>query len=382
MDFKSQWLKSLTIFLGEEKMYSFEPSEEQKMLMDATKRFAENELQPAAHDADEEREFPTALIEKGWELGVLQASIPEEYGGFGERSAVTGILASEELGWGDLAASMAIMAPTMYVIPIFIGGTEDQKKSLIPPVIEAEWKPFVAAYIEPRFDFYPFEMTTTATEAGDGYILQGEKSMVPFAESAESFLVFASFEGKTQAFVVPPLTEGLVVGEREALLGIQALPTYKLSLNDVRIPAESRIGGEDGFEAQSVIDASNVATAALAVGVSKAAYEYSRDYAKEREAFGGPIAQKQAIAFMLAEMAIEIESIRMMVWEAAWKLDAGKDASKSAYLALMGATDMAMMVTDRAVQILGGYGYIREYPAERWMRNGRGIPNFVGLTMV
>lgn len=363
-------------------MYSFEPSEEQKMLMDATKRFAENELQPAAHDADEEREFPTALIEKGWELGVLQASIPEEYGGFGERSAVTGILASEELGWGDLAASMAIMAPTMYVIPIFIGGTEDQKKSLIPPVIEAEWKPFVAAYIEPRFDFYPFEMTTTATEAGDGYILQGEKSMVPFAESAESFLVFASFEGKTQAFVVPPLTEGLVVGEREALLGIQALPTYKLSLNDVRIPAESRIGGEDGFEAQSVIDASNVATAALAVGVSKAAYEYSRDYAKEREAFGGPIAQKQAIAFMLAEMAIEIESIRMMVWEAAWKLDAGKDASKSAYLALMGATDMAMMVTDRAVQILGGYGYIREYPAERWMRNGRGIPNFVGLTMV
>jgi alkylation response protein AidB-like acyl-CoA dehydrogenase len=363
-------------------MYSFEPTEEQKMLMDATKRFAEKELQPAAHDADEEREFPTSLIEKGWELGVLQASIPEEYGGFGERSAVTGILASEELGWGDLAASMAIMAPTMYVIPILVGGTEEQKKSLIPPVIEAEWKPYVAAYIEPRFDFYPLEMTTTATKAGDEYILQGEKSMVPFAESAESFLVFASFDGKTQAFVVPPLTEGLVVGERESLLGIQALPTFKLTLNDVHLPLDARIGGEDGFDAQLVIDASNVATAALAVGVSRAAYEYSRDYAKEREAFGGPIAQKQTIAFMLAEMATEIESIRLMVWEAAWKLDAGKDASNSAYLALMGASDMAMMVTDRAVQILGGYGYIREYPAERWMRNGRGIPTFAGMAIV
>lgn len=363
-------------------MYSFEPTEEQRMLMDATKRFAEKELQPAAHDADEEREFPISLIEKGWELGVLQASIPEEYGGFGERSAVTGILAGEELGWGDLTAAMAIMAPAMYVIPILVGGTEEQKKSLIPPIIEAEWKPNVAAYVEPRFDFYPLEMTSTATMAGDEYVLQGEKSMVPFAHIAESFLVFASLEGKTQAFVVPSQTEGLVVGERESLLGIQALPTYKLSLNDVRIPAESRIGGEDGFDVQPVIDASNLATAALAVGLSRAAYEYSRDYAKEREAFGGPIAQKQTIAFMLAEMATEIESIRLMVWEAAWKLDAGKDASKTAYLALMGASDMAMMVTDRAVQILGGFGYIREYPTERWMRNGRGIPNFVGLTMV
>lgn len=363
-------------------MYSFEPTEEQKMLIDAAKRFAENELQTAAHDADEEREFPTSLVEKGWELGVLQASIPEEYGGFGERSVITGILAGEELGWGDLAAAMAIMAPAMYVTPILIGGTEKQKKSLIPPVIEAEWKPFVAAYIEPRFDFYPLDMTTTATMDGDEYILQGEKSMVPFADIAESFLVFASIEGKTQVFVVPSQTEGLVVGERESLLGIQALPTYKLSLNDVRVPAETRIGGEDGFDVQPVIDASNLATAALAVGLSRAAYEYSRDYAKEREAFGGPIAQKQTIAFMLAEMATEIESIRLLVWEAAWKLDEGKDASKSAYLALMGAADMAMMVTDRSVQILGGFGYIREYPVERWMRNGRGIPNFVGLTMV
>ncbi len=371
-----------TIFREEDSMYSFKPSEEQSMLVDAVKRFAENDLRPIAHDADEERELPVDVIEKGWELGVLQASVPEQYGGFGERSAVTGVLAGEELSWGELAGAMAIMVPTMYALPILIGGTEEQKKSLIPPVIEADWKPYVTAFVEPQFNFYALDMNTTAIKGDSEYILQGEKVMGPFADQAESFLIFARLEDKTQAFLVPPETEGLTVGERESLLGIQALPTFKLSLEEVHIPLEARLGGEEGFEIQPVIDAANVATAAFAVGVSRAAYEYSRDYAKEREAFGGPIAQKQTIAFMLAEMAIEIESIRLMVWEAAWRIDSGKEAAKEAYLAFMGASDMAMMVTDRAVQILGGYGYIREYPAERWMRNGRGIPTFAGMAMV
>jgi alkylation response protein AidB-like acyl-CoA dehydrogenase len=363
-------------------MYSFNPSEEQSMLMDAAKRFAETDLREIAHDADEERELPAEVIEKGWELGVLQASIPEEYGGFGERSALTGVLAAEELSWGELAGALAIMTPTMYVMPILLGGTEDQKKTLIPPVIDAEWKPYVAALVEPQYHFHALDLETTAIKDGAGYVLQGEKVMVPFAERAESFLIFAKFENRTQAFVVSPGTEGLVVGDRESLLGIQALPTYKLSLEDVRIPLDARVGGEEGFEIQPLIDAANVATAAFAVGLSNAAYQYARDYAKEREAFGGPIAQKQTIAFMLADMATEVESTRLMVWEAAWRIDEGKDASKESYLALMGASDMAMMVTDRAVQILGGYGYIREYPVERWMRNGRGIPTFVGMAMV
>jgi alkylation response protein AidB-like acyl-CoA dehydrogenase len=209
-------------------MYSFNPSEEQSMLMDAARRFAENDLSPIAHDADEERELPADVIEKGWELGVLQASVPEEYGGFGERSAVTGVLAGEELSWGELAGAMAIMAPTMYVLPILIGGTEEQKKSLIPPVIEADWKPYVAAFVEPQFHFYAMDMNTTATKENSEYILQGEKVMVPFADQAESYLIFAKLDDQTQAFLVPPETEGLIVGERESLLGIQALPTYKI----------------------------------------------------------------------------------------------------------------------------------------------------------
>jgi acyl-CoA dehydrogenase len=364
-------------------MFSFEPTEEQSMLIDATKRYATNALRPAAHDADEGRELPKSLIEKGWELGILQASIPEAYGGFGEHSAITGVLAAEELAWGDLAGALTIMLPATYAIPILIGGTEEQKKSLLMPVIEAEWRPYVSAFIESQFDFAPGAMSTSARLDGDHYVIRGEKAMVPFADKAESFLVFADYEGKTQAFMVPKGAAGLEIGGREALLGIQALPTFRLKLDDVRVPKDARIGGDEGFLPEPILASSNVAISALAVGVARAAYEYSLNYAKEREAFGGPIAQKQSIAFMLAEMAIEIEAIRLLVWEAAWKLDEGKeDAFQASCLALTGASDMAMMVTDRAVQILGGHGYIREHPVELWMRNGRGIPTFPGLAMV
>jgi alkylation response protein AidB-like acyl-CoA dehydrogenase len=364
-------------------MYSFEPTEEQAMLIDAVKRYAAKDLREAAREADEAFELPPGLVEKGWELGVLQASIPEAYGGFGERSAVTGVLAAEELGWGDLASALAVMAPSAFALPILVGGTEEQKKEFLEPVIEAEWRPYVAAVIEPSYDFYPGEMITKAELDGDVYVLNGEKSMVPFADQALSFLVYADLDGQTQAFVVPADVEGLEVSEQDSLLGVQALPTFGVKLEDVKVPMNHRIGGEEGMELRQITAGWNVAVGALAVGVSRAAYEYSRDYAKEREAFGGPIAQKQSIAFMLAEMATEIEAIRLLVWEAAWKLDEGMDdAFQASALALGGASDMAMMVTDRAVQILGGHGYIREHPVELWMRNGRGIPTFPGLAMV
>ena len=363
-------------------MYSFEPTDEQRMLIDAVSRYAENDLRVAARDAEEEGELPRDLIEKGWELGVLQASVPEAYEGFGEHSAVTGVLAAEAMAWGDLAATLAVMTPATYVIPILEGGTEEQKKALIPPVIEAEWKPFVSAFIEPNFDFYPLEMKTQAVKKGDGYVLSGTKAYVPFADIAESFLIYADLDGVTQAFVVPPGADGLKVGEQEKLLGIHALQTFRLELDEVHVPADARLGGEEDFDIGPILAGAHVAMAALAVGLSKAALDYAVPYAKEREVWGKPIAQKQSIAFMLAEMAMELEATRLLVWEAAWMLDAGKDASKVAYLALSGATDLAMAVTDRAVQVLGGHGYIREHPVELWMRNGRGIPIFTGLAMV
>lgn len=365
-------------------MYSFEPNEEQKMLLEAVGRYAENDLRPAGHDAEEEGVLPEKIISKGWEMGVLQASVPEAYGGFGERSAVTSVLAAEEMAFGDLAGTLAVNVPSLFVTPILLVGTEEQKQDYIPQVIEMDWLPYTAALIEYTLDFDPLELKTTAKVDGDDYVLEGEKAFVPFAKDAEAMIVYANLDGNTQGFIVPKGVAGLSVGEEaEKLMSLNALPTYRVKLEGVKVPKANRLGGEEGHDFQPILAAMRVALAALAVGVSKAAFEYSRDYAKEREVFGVKVAQKQAIAFMLAEMATEIEAIRMLTWETAWKLDTGvEDAFTEAYLAATGAADMAMMVTDRAVQILGGYGYIREYPVEMWMRNGRGFATLIGLAIV
>ncbi|MBM3151858.1 MAG: acyl-CoA dehydrogenase [Chloroflexi bacterium] len=361
-------------------MYSFEPSDEQKMLIDAVSRFAASDLRPAAHDAEEAKELPLKLINKGWELGVLQASIPEAYGGFGDRSAVTGILAAEELAYGDLAGALAIGAPGLFAMTILLAGSEEQKKKYLLPVIEAAWSPYTAALIEPAFNFDPNDLKTVAKTKGGDYFLDGEKTYVPYALQAETMVVFASLDGRTRGFLLPKGTPGVIIAaERQKLLGLNAIPFYAVKLEGVKLGSESLLPGDFS----PILASSRVALASMAIGVAKAAFEYSRDYAKERDVFGVKVAQKQAIAFMLAEMATEIEAARLLVWEAAWMIDAGKeDAARQAYLALTGASDMVMMVTDRAVQILGGHGYIREHPVELWMRNGRGFPMFTGLAMV
>lgn len=226
-------------------MFGFEPTEEQKMLVEAVRRYAENDLRVAAHEAGESGELPDALIEKGWGLGVLQSRVPEAYRGFGERSAVTGVLAAEELAWGDLSGALAVMAPGAYALSVLAAGNEDQKSELIPPTIQAEWKPYVTAYVEPDFDFYAGEMRTIVTADNGDYLITGQKALVPFGARAEILLTFASFEGRTEAFAVPADTEGVEIGERERLLGIRALPTYPVTYDNVRIPGSARLQGQD-----------------------------------------------------------------------------------------------------------------------------------------
>jgi acyl-CoA dehydrogenase len=363
-------------------MFSFEPSEEQQMLVEATQKFATRDIRAAAHEADERGELPRALIDKGWELGLLQASIPEEYGGFGERSAVTMALAGEELAYGDLAAALAILAPGLFALPILIGGSEEQKKSYLPEFCADGYVGASAALVEPRRDFQPGALKAVARPDGDGWVLDGEKCYVPLAAEARYLLVYAALEGHTQGFIVRKGTPGLSIGERERNMGIHALPTYPVGLSNCKIPSGDRLGGQDGHEFAPLINASRAALAALAVGVSRGAYEYALQYAKEREAFGEPIAQRQSIAFMLAEMATEIEATRLMAWEAAWLLDQERDATREAYLAKITADDISLMCTDRAVQILGGHGYIRDHPVEMWLRNARGFPAFEGMAIM
>ena len=362
-------------------MYSFEPNEEQQMLIDAVGKFASNDLRPAAHDAEENHAMPQKLVNKGWELGLLQASTPEAYGGFGDRSTVTNVLAVEEMAFGDLAGALAVMTPSLFATPILLGGSEEQKQEYLPKIIEGAWAPYTGALIEYSFNFDPNELKTTAKAEGGAYVLNGEKAFVPFAKDAEALIVYANLNGVTQGFIVKKEAAGLSISdEREKLMGLNALPMYRVKLENV---TAERLGGASGHDFGLILDAMRVASAAAALGVAKSSLDYAKNYAKEREAFGVKIAQKQAVAFMLAEMAVELESMRLMTWEAAWKIDTNKeDTCVSAYLAFTGACDMAMMVTDRGVQIYGGHGYIRENPVELLMRNGRGFPMLLGLAIV
>jgi len=363
-------------------MLNFQLEEEQKMLTDAIGRFAAERVRKLFREAEEEGHLPAELVQAGWEIGVLPTSIPEQYGGFGEYSAVTGAIAAEAFGWGDLATALHIMVPNLVAMPVLLCGTEAQKEAHLPLFCEEKMPPVTAALTEPLVFYDPRQLQTTAVLQDTHYHLTGRKCYVPLADKAETFLVYANEGGQTQAFFVPADTPGLTVGERDKLMGLRALPTYTLQLEDVKIPAENRLGGNEGIDFGLILNHSRVALGALAVGLVNGAYEYAREYAKERVQFGEPIAHRQSIAFMLAEMAIDVESARMMVWEAAWLLDQGRDATQEVTVMKHFIDDMAVRVADQSLQVLGGYGYMREYPVELWLRNARVFATADGLAIV
>jgi acyl-CoA dehydrogenase len=368
-------------------MYSFEPTEEQQMILDTARDFARNEMRPKSMEADEASALPEGFLQASWELGLAVAAIPEAYGGSGmERSAVTGALVAEELGNGDVAMAMAALTPALVAYPIVDYGTEDQKKKYLPLFTGESFPKATAALIEPTWDFDVTEMNVTAEKRGGGYVLSGKKCLVPLGKDAELFLVYAREVGpgfeNVQGFLVPRDTKGLTVGERERNMGIKALDTVGLDLDGVEVPAESRIGGAEGLNFERVMAYSRVALGAIAVGIMRAAKDHSVTYAKERTAFGEPIGSRQAVAFMVAEMALEVDATRLLVWEAAWHLDRGETATKETFLAKMYADQKALRVTDNAVQVMGGHGYIRENPVEGWLRHARGFTTFDGLATV
>ena len=244
-------------------MYSFEPTEEQQMLIEAVGKYAANDLRVAAHAAEENRELPKKVVSKGWGLGLLQASVPEMYGGFGERSAVTGVLALEEMAHGDLAGTLAVLTASLFATPILLAGSEEQKQTYLPQVISGDWDPYSSALIEYAFDFDPNALQTTATLTGDDYILNGQKAFVPFAKESEKILVYASLDGMTQGFIVDGNTAGLVVSdEREKLMSLNALPLYRVTLNNVKISSSNRLGGASGHDFEVILAALRAATAA------------------------------------------------------------------------------------------------------------------------
>jgi acyl-CoA dehydrogenase len=369
-------------------MVSFELSDEQRMVQETVASFARDQMEPLMRESEEAGAVPEEVIAKGWELGLLGGCVPEDYEGYGEGlSALTSAIALEELGAGDLAMALHLMSPTALAYAVLDQGTEEQRKEYLPRFCEEEFVPAACALVEPKYDFCPSALTTTAEREYDEYVLNGKKCLVALAKESELMLVFAAtqpgmgFAG-VQGFIVPRDTKGVEIGEREKNMGVNALATYPVTFKDCRVPVGLKLGGEEGSDFLRLLSRCRLALASLAVGMSKRAVQHSRDYARERVAFGEPIGSRQAIAFMLAEMAIEVDATRMLVWEAAWRCDKGIDFCKEAALAKNYAADMAMMVGDRSVQIMGGHGYIRENPVELWFRNARGLAAFEGMVMV
>ena len=361
-------------------MIDFQPTDEQQLVIDTVRNFAVNEIRPRARECDESKKLPEKVIEQAHELGLVSNALPESAGGGGERSAVTGALVAEELAVGDLGIALAILSPALCAFPIAEFGTE-QQKSQLARFVGTRFVPGSLAWVEPRFDSDPFRPKTTARRDGNDYVIDGAKCFVPWIDGADPVLVVAAENRTPQAFLVPRNAAGLTA-EPERNMGVLALPTAQLALAGVRVPAAAKLGGDKGADLRRVLNQGRVALSAMAVGVARAAFEVARDYAKERQVFGGPVATKQAIAFKLADMAIEIDAARLLAWEAAWKLDRGEDATREALLAKRQSQRLALDVADGAVQVFGGHGYIRDYLPEMHLRNARGFASFEALALV
>jgi len=361
-------------------MIDFDPSEEQALIRETVRQFAENELRPRARECDEAAAPNADVLAAAHELGLVANALPEAHGGGGELSAITGCLIAEELAWGDLGLALGILSPALLGLPAALFGTAEQQKTLLPGLVGPSPGAGSLAWVEPRFDFDAHHPQTTAKRDGDEYVLDGSKCFVPWQPGLGHSWVVASQDGELVAFLVAADAAGLKA-EPEANMGVRALPTAELTLSSVRVPASARLAADDA-QLRCLLARGRTALTACAVGVARAAYELSLAYAKERETFGSPIATKQAIAFKLADMATEIDGTRLLAWEAAWRLDQGLDATREAALAIDKARRTALVVTDGAVQVFGGHGYIRDYLPEMLLRNARGFASFEALTLV
>ncbi len=368
-------------------MAQFTLDEDQQQIQDMARKFAANELRTIARNCDEEATYPTDVLNKVWELGFCANAIPEKYGGYElGRSIITSAIMVEELAWGDLSLALGALSPLLTMIPILEFGTEEQKEEWLPKFCGSDFFPATGALVEPRITFDPTQLQTVAKMDGDTIILNGKKCMVPMADKAACVLVYAASSSDTgnasmKAVIVDKDTPGMTIGPQEKNLGLNSLPLFPVTFDECIVPKSRSVGGEQGIRHMRLLNLSRAVLSAMAVGVAKASYEYALEYAKERNAFGEPIACRQAIAFMLAESAMEVDAMRLMAWKAAWKLDRNEDATREAGLAKMYSAEQTMKVVDYGVQILGGHGYIREHPVEMWLRNGRGFAIMEGLAI-
>ncbi len=368
---------------------SFALTPEQRELRALAREFAEKEIRPKAAEYDEHQTHPADLIAKAHELGLMNVHIPEEYGGPG-LPGFEGMLVGEELCWGCSGIGVSITVNTLGAAPVLIAGSDEQKRAWLPPLVD---EPILCSFAlsEPDAGSDVARIKTTAEPRGGEYVLNGSKMFITNSGHAAWSVVFASTD-KSQghrglsAFLVPMSAEGVVVEKHLDKMGQRATDTSAFALNDVIVPAANRLGEEgDGFKiAMQTLDFTRPGTAAAAVGVAQAAYDYAVEYARERVTFGVPIAMHQGVNFLIADMATEIEAARLLTWQAAWMLDSGYGRKATLYssFAKRFSADTAMKATTDAVQIFGGYGYIKEYPVEKLMRDAKLFQIYEGTSQI
>ena len=366
---------------------SFALSDEQRALRELAREFAEKEIRPVAADYDERSQHPAKVLAAAHEVGLMNPHVPEEYGGAG-LPAFEQILIGEELAWGCSGIATSMVANILGSLPVLVAGTDDQKREWLRPLVE---EPLLCSFAltEPGAGSDVSAIQTTAVRRGDEYVLNGSKMFISNAGQAAWFVVFASTDLEAghrglSAFVVPADSGGVVVERHLDKLGQRATDTSALAFQEVRVPASSRLGEEgEGFKiAMRTLDLTRPGTAAGAVGVARAAFEHAVDYAKTRVQFGQPIAINQGVNFLVADMAAEIEAARLLTWQAAWLIDQGERATLQSSYAKRVAADTAMKVTIDAVQIFGGYGYMKEYPVEKLMRDAKLFQIYEGTSQI
>jgi acyl-CoA dehydrogenase len=364
----------------------FSLTDEQKDIRELAHDFAEKEIRPVAWDLDRDSTFPHEIVQKAWEVGLMNSHIPEEYGGPG-LDYLSGCLIEEELGWGCSGIGTSLMCNGLATAPVSLGGSEALKKEYLGMLTE---KPRLASFCltEPDAGSDVSAMRTTAVKKGDKYVINGTKCFITNGSHASWYTVYAKTDREAghrgiSAFVVPR-DAGVVVDKKEDKLGQRASDTAMISFNDVEVPASNLLGEENkGFKlAMMTLDRTRPGVSAMAVGIAQAAFEYARDYAKERVQFGVPIAMHQAIQFMIADMATKVEAARLLTWKSAALLDKGERNTLASSHAKRFAADSAMEVTVDAVQVYGGYGFIKEYPVEKLMRDAKIMQLYEGTSQI
>ncbi len=362
-------------------------SDEQLALQETARRFAQEEVAPVAAEFDRSGEFPRQVIERAWELGLSCTVIPPDYGGVG-LSCQDNCLITEEIAWGCSGITTSIMASDLALTPILVAGTEEQKKEWLGACV-SRFNLTAFCLSEPGAGSDVAGLQLQCERDGDHYALNGTKCWITNGGVSDFYTVFATLDRSSRhkgvcAFVVPRDTPGLSVGKKEDKMGQRASDTCVIHFDNARVPVANRLGAEgEGFKiAMRTLDRTRPPIAALATGIARRALEESVNYARERKAFGVAIAEFQAVQFMLADMAKDIEASRLLTAQSAWMVDQGLRASKYSSFAKCFATDTAMRVTTDAVQVFGGNGYTREYPVEKLMRDAKLMQIYEGTNQI